>query len=351
MTEGSIDMSGRLEAQSKRIARYLLSGVLALLATAKPGSASDAPGSRPLDPPKSLRIRLVGHNERATLRPHWIAQASAAQIQPAPPHCVPKNPAAPRRIPAAQNSRDTSAPAIPTVPPASPESRPAATNKSPGEAPALNPFSSDSAIPADSSQSRSSSTPAASTIRDRLKYMQELLERQRQQRLAQERKSPGDGSDVAETATDGEGETGSAKTGSTNPDTDSEEKSAGSRPTGLPVVVTESPVNRLKLADSLFGAGDTELAQRIYEKIPLSEMPPDERAWVQFQLASCHRRLGRTGDAEKLYRVVASYSENSPLSETSRWWLDRIHARRKLTTSLQQINDTLARLEAATNAQ
>jgi hypothetical protein len=112
-----------------------------------------------------------------------------------------------------------------------------------------------------------------------------------------------------------------------------------------PTLVTSSTINRLKLADSLFGAGDTQLALKIYSDFDVSKLPRSDRTWVKFQTASCNRRLGAIAEAETLFRSVAGEKNGGVYAETARWWLDRINSRKKLESTLQQINQSIKTLE------
>ena len=115
-----------------------------------------------------------------------------------------------------------------------------------------------------------------------------------------------------------------------------------------PKLLMTSPVNRLRLADNLFGAGDTKTALQAYSAIKLNEISEIDQAWVQFQMASCHRRLGDIPKAEKHYRIVASYQSAGTIADAARWWLDRLEAKKELTLALSRLTtivDTLQKVE------
>lgn len=115
-----------------------------------------------------------------------------------------------------------------------------------------------------------------------------------------------------------------------------------------PDVVT-TPVNRLKLADNLFGAGKVDLALKVYLAIDQGSLSESDQAWVEFQIASCHRRLGDRAKAEKHYRIVASFKSGGTIVETSRWWLDRIHEKQQLTVALDRLTTIVDALEEQKN--
>lgn len=116
-----------------------------------------------------------------------------------------------------------------------------------------------------------------------------------------------------------------------------------------PNVVT-TPVNRLKLADNLFGAGKVELALKVYRAIDQKSLSQSDQAWMEFQIASCHRRLGDRAEAEKHYRIVASFKSGGTIVETARWWLDRIHEKQQLTVALDRLTTIVDALEEQKNA-
>ncbi|GEM_PF-2890336 len=117
-----------------------------------------------------------------------------------------------------------------------------------------------------------------------------------------------------------------------------------------PHVVMTSPVNRLKLADNLFGAGRNDVALQAYTLIDIEPMTEVDQAWVQFQIASCHRRLGKTSEAEKHYRIVASYKNGGVTIDAARWWLDRLHAKQELTVALSRLTTIVGSMEESKDA-
>lgn len=116
-----------------------------------------------------------------------------------------------------------------------------------------------------------------------------------------------------------------------------------------PFPVTNEPVDRLGLADSLFGSGEFQLAMQIYEKIKADRADPQDEAWLEYQIACCRRRLGDMSDAEKRYRTVVGLAKDSLLGEKARWWLDVIGKRRELEQRLAQLETALEAMEPATD--
>ncbi|MGB6043878.1 MAG: tetratricopeptide repeat protein [Pirellulales bacterium] len=109
---------------------------------------------------------------------------------------------------------------------------------------------------------------------------------------------------------------------------------------GSPVPVTQSPVDRIALANNLFGAERYALALEIYQNVAAEESKNEKDHWIRYQIACCHRQTGNSAEAEKNYRVVAAEEDAPFLAEKARWWLDVMDKSR-------EANETLARLQAA----
>ena len=107
-----------------------------------------------------------------------------------------------------------------------------------------------------------------------------------------------------------------------------------------PFPVTDEPVDRIALADNLFGTGELHLALEIYEKINSPDLG-DDHAWVEYQIACCLRRMGDTPAAEKHYRIVAGMPGQELLGEKARWWLDLLGKRRELQDRIQRLDAVL----------
>lgn len=105
--------------------------------------------------------------------------------------------------------------------------------------------------------------------------------------------------------------------------------------------VLNSPVDRIKLADNLFATGETQLALTMYEAVETSDLPSDDRNWLAYQMACCHRRLGLIGEAESAYRQLAGDSDAGNISVVSRWWLEQLEDRKELEAQADQIKTLL----------
>ena len=129
--------------------------------------------------------------------------------------------------------------------------------------------------------------------------------------------------------------------------TTAEEEEEPPPPPITATTVLNSPVDRLKLADNLFAAGEHALALQMYEAIDHSKISSSDRVWLSYQQASCNRRMGKIAEAESIYRQIAGESDAEWLAETSRWWLDRLSDRKELDDELRQIQDVLDTFEKA----
>lgn len=113
------------------------------------------------------------------------------------------------------------------------------------------------------------------------------------------------------------------------------------------IALPAEPVDRLALADSLFGSGDPALALTAYQSIDIATLSPTDKTWLTYQLASCHRRLHDLKAASENYRAVLQQDENSWLGVLARWWLETIENRQKQAAD----GEALARkIELLTNA-
>ncbi len=114
---------------------------------------------------------------------------------------------------------------------------------------------------------------------------------------------------------------------------------------------TAEPAERLSLADNLFGAGDIALALEIYRGLQSENLDAAEVRWVNYQVASCQRRIGNVSTAEQTYREVASASDDDLASANARWWLDSIGRRKRLQNGLVGLDQAIRTMESETREQ
>ncbi len=114
--------------------------------------------------------------------------------------------------------------------------------------------------------------------------------------------------------------------------------------------VLDTPVDRLRLADSLFATQEFALALQMYESLDPKQLGNSEKYWVTYQQASCLRRLNETAEAQGIYRQLAGDSNAGWLAGLSRWWLDRIADREELRGEIDQVAKILKAVEEAKSA-
>jgi hypothetical protein len=110
-------------------------------------------------------------------------------------------------------------------------------------------------------------------------------------------------------------------------------------------------IDRMALADSLFGNGQSDLALQAYSSIELLKQPVADRYWIEYQIANCHRRLGNLAEAEQRYRRLAGLVDAGWCAVHARWWLDALSTRAALQHDLDAIRTSLKTVENQLNAQ
>jgi len=115
--------------------------------------------------------------------------------------------------------------------------------------------------------------------------------------------------------------------------------SAGKELVAVPI--TDEPVDRLGLADSLFATGEFQLALEIYTGLSATNRPSDQKVWAEHQTAACHRQLGNDVEAETHYRRIAGNDHAGFLAENARWWLTVMGQRRDAQGKYDRIKSTV----------
>jgi len=116
-----------------------------------------------------------------------------------------------------------------------------------------------------------------------------------------------------------------------------------------PLPISDAPVDRLALADNLFGAGEDLLAREIYKQLLSQRTTKTDVAWLHIQIANCHRRLNQLPEAEKHYRIVAGMQNDDFFSQSARWWLASLNKRAEMKQTLTDWQQTLAAAKAEIN--
>ncbi|MCA9212258.1 MAG: hypothetical protein KDB27_04265 [Planctomycetales bacterium] len=122
-----------------------------------------------------------------------------------------------------------------------------------------------------------------------------------------------------------------------------------SQATGLSnVAVLNSAVNRLSLADSLYATGELQVALKIYQQIRTTA--GEDQAWVTFQIAQCHRRLGSKANADQAYRVVTGMPNSGRWGEYAKWWLSNGDSFADVEARTKTVSQSLAAMKEQINA-
>ena len=131
---------------------------------------------------------------------------------------------------------------------------------------------------------------------------------------------------------------------------DSQPDAGGIEPMFSPRPVTDDVVDRMKFADNLFASGKVNLALEIYGKVLLDATTDEDRVWVQYQIACCHRQLGKISEAEKIYRMLANSEQNKYWAANARWWLKTLGSSQRVQQRQAQVTTTIHSLQEATDA-
>ncbi len=107
-------------------------------------------------------------------------------------------------------------------------------------------------------------------------------------------------------------------------------------PTVPAKTTVDGTIDHLGLANNLFAVGQFELSLEIYQKVDPSTVSPQQQFWVEYQQASCLRRLGRSAEASNKYRRLADKPEAGSLSELARWWVTTLEHKRQLEKKLAE---------------
>ncbi|WP_437206725.1 hypothetical protein [Planctomicrobium sp. SH664] len=106
------------------------------------------------------------------------------------------------------------------------------------------------------------------------------------------------------------------------------------------------PVDRCALASSLFGTAEYELCLQIIEQLDSAKLTRPEQLWCEYLVASCHRKLGNTTEAQKHYRRLITHADADWIGDLSKWWLANLDEKARLQSDVQALKTTLANWEA-----
>ncbi|MCA9054490.1 MAG: hypothetical protein KDA75_11675, partial [Planctomycetaceae bacterium] len=83
----------------------------------------------------------------------------------------------------------------------------------------------------------------------------------------------------------------------------------------------------------------------VYQRLPTDSFSTAQQRWIQYQQATCLRRLGSEADAERIYRRLVADADSDWLAEVCRWWLQHLDARRRLQANAQRLDQILSALD------
>ena len=96
-------------------------------------------------------------------------------------------------------------------------------------------------------------------------------------------------------------------------------------------------VDEIRAAMNRFRDNDFETARRTFRLIDPALLGNEDRAFVRYMLACCHRRLGNLTDAETIYREVANSPDDEFLASCAVWQLSLIRSEKELLAQLEQL--------------
>jgi hypothetical protein len=106
-------------------------------------------------------------------------------------------------------------------------------------------------------------------------------------------------------------------------------------------------IDPLNQAQNLYRTGNFEASLRAFKLVESASLAGEDRAFVQYMIASCLRRLGQMSEATAIYRDVADSREDAFLSECAVWQLSTIRWRKDLEMQLEELRQRRKRDENA----
>jgi len=93
-------------------------------------------------------------------------------------------------------------------------------------------------------------------------------------------------------------------------------------------------IDPVAVAQNYFRAGDYEAALDAYRRVPTRGSLAEERAPVQYMIATCLRKLGKRDEAAKVYREVVGIKDDPFIADCARWQLQTLTWRKDVDTQL-----------------
>ena len=95
-------------------------------------------------------------------------------------------------------------------------------------------------------------------------------------------------------------------------------------------------IDTLRMAQNLYKAGDLEAARLAFKQLE-EKAGTEDRLFVQYMLASCLRKQGKSSEAAVFYREVAEAKDDAFLKESALWQLSMLKSSQDLESQLEQL--------------
>lgn len=96
-------------------------------------------------------------------------------------------------------------------------------------------------------------------------------------------------------------------------------------------------IDTIREGMNYFRDNDFDAARRAFQSIDPTSVGREDRVFVRYMLACCLRRLGRTGEAETIYREVANGQEDEFYTDCAIWQLSLMKSEADLRAQLEQL--------------
>lgn len=93
----------------------------------------------------------------------------------------------------------------------------------------------------------------------------------------------------------------------------------------------------MRLAQNLYRDDEIDAALRAFRLIDTTQLTREDRAFVQYMIATCLRKLNKVGDAAVAYREVADAKDDEFLVECAIWQLSLLRATQELEDQRDQL--------------
>ncbi len=104
-------------------------------------------------------------------------------------------------------------------------------------------------------------------------------------------------------------------------------------------------IDPVAVAQNYFRASDFEAALEAYRRVPTRGALAEERAPVQYMIATCLRKLGKHEEAAQVYREVVGIKDDPFLADCARWQLETLTWRKDVETQLASLRQRRKGLE------